>query len=127
MIPVGKLPMSREPVLLEPITPTLLDEVCAAIVAAIAPDRIILFGSVAHQGGSPPHDIDLYVIKSGLRDRREVERRIEQLFQGRFFALDILLSTPEQLERSLKGGNSFLAHEVFGKGCVLYERGHEPA
>jgi predicted nucleotidyltransferase len=119
--------MTREPVLLEPITPTLLDEVRDAIVAAIAPDRIILFGSVMRQGSAAPHDIDLYVIKSGLKDRREAERRIEQLFQGRLFALDVLISTPEQVEMSLQGGNSFLAQEVLGKGRVLYERDKQPA
>jgi len=119
--------MTREPVLLEPITPTLLDEVRDAIVAAIAPDRIILFGSVVHQGSAAPHDIDLYVIKSGLKDRREAERRIEQLFQGRLFALDILVRTPEHVEKSLQAGNSFLAQEVLEKGRVLYDRDKQSA
>jgi predicted nucleotidyltransferase len=119
--------MTREPVLLEPITSALLDEVRDAIVAAIAPDRIILFGSAARQGSAAPHDIDLYIIKNGLKDRREAERRIEQLFQGRLFALDVLISTPEQVEMSLQGGNSFLAQEVLGKGRVLYERDKQPA
>ena len=112
--------MRREPVALEAITPELLNEVRDTIVKHIAPDRIILFGSAARLDSSAPHDIDLYVIKSGLKDRREAERRVEQLFQGRLFALDVLMSTPEQVDLSLRGGNSFLAQEVFGKGRVIY-------
>jgi len=118
--------MAREVIPLEPITSELLNEVRDAIVECIAPDRIILFGSAARQGDSTPHDVDLYIIKSGLRDRREVERRIEQLFEGRLFALDVLIRTPEQVEASLKAGNSFLAQEVFGKGQILYERRKQP-
>ena len=114
--------MDRRTVSLEPITPTLLNEVRDAIVASISPDRIIVFGSAARQGDSMPHDIDLYVIKSGLQGRREAERKIEQLFQGRLFALDVLVRSPEQIDASLKAGNSFLAQEVFKKGQVLYER-----
>jgi predicted nucleotidyltransferase len=117
----------REPVALEAITPELLNEVRDTIVKHIAPDRIILFGSASRHAEGMPHDIDLYIIKSDLEDRREAERRIERLFEGRLFALDILVSTPEQVDRSLRAGNSFLAQEVLGKGRILYERAEQPA
>lgn len=118
----GNIQMVRKAMPLEPITPALLNEVRDAIVKCIAPDQIVVFGSAARQGDSTPHDIDLYIIKSGLRDRREAERRIEQLFEGRLFALDVLIRTPEQVEASLKAGNSFVAQEVLKKGRILYER-----
>jgi len=114
--------MAREPVVLEPITPALLDEIRDAIVTRFAPAKIILFGSAVHGDHSAPHDVDLYVIKEGVQDVREAARKIEELFNGRLFALDILVRTPEQLQASLKAGNSFLAQEVFGKGRILYER-----
>ena len=119
--------MVREAVALEPITPALLDEIRGAIIECIAPDKIIVFGSTVCLDNSTPHDIDLYVIKSGIKDVRETARRIEQLFNGRMFALDVLVRTPDQVEASLKAGNSFLAKEVFGKGRVLYERETQPA
>lgn len=117
--------MESQPLALEPITPQLLEEVCAAIVRTIAPEQIILFGSMARGEGDTAHDIDLYVIKRGPHDRREVERSIEKLFLGRLFALDVLVATPEQVEKSINAGNSFLSQEVFQKGRVLCERtGH---
>jgi predicted nucleotidyltransferase len=119
--------MRRKPIPLEAITPELLNEVRDTIVEHIAPDRIILFGSAMHQGERAPHDIDLYIIKGGLTDRREAERRIEQLFDGRLFALDILVRTPEQVEQSLKAGNSFLAKEVLNKRRIIYERAEPTA
>jgi predicted nucleotidyltransferase len=118
--------MAREAVALESITPALLDEIRDAIIECIAPDKIIVFGSAVYLDNSIPHDIDLYIIKSGIRNVREAARRIEQLFNGRLFALDVLVRTPDQVEASLKAGNSFLAKEVLGKGRVLYEREKQP-
>ncbi len=112
--------MTRDPVVLEPITPALLDEVRDAIVACLAPDKIILFGSAVRADSPSPHDIDLYVIKEGIQDVRAAARKIEELFSGRLFALDVVVRTPEQIRAGLKAGNSFLIHEVLGKGRVLY-------
>lgn len=117
--------MTGQPLSLEPITPQLLEEVCSVIVQTIDPERVILFGSAARGGDEVPRDIDLYVIRRGPHDRREIERRIEELFLGRLFALDVLVATPEQVETSLKAGNSFLSQEVFQKGRVLYERARQ--
>ena len=68
------------------------------------------------------NDIDIYIIKRGIRNVREVEREIDELFAGRFFALDVIVRTPEQIKSSLRSGNSFLRQEIIGKGRVLYAK-----
>ena len=114
--------MGREEIILEPITLSLIEEVRDSIVEYLAPDKIILFGSVVKGNMQKSHDIDLYVIKRGVQNVREVERKIDELFAGRFFALDVIVRTPEQMESSLRSGNSFLKQEIIAKGRVLYDK-----
>lgn len=82
------------------------------------PEKIILFGSYAYGQPHEESDVDLLVIMptyneiaQAIRIRRECERP---------FALDLIVKTPERLERELKQENWFL-REVVSKGKVLYE------
>jgi len=114
--------MKRETIILEPITPSLIEEIRDKIVEYLNPDKIILFGSIVKEDMQKSHDIDLYIIKPGIKNVREIERKIDELFTGRFFALDVIVRTPKQVEDSLRSGNSFLLREIMGKGQVLYEK-----
>lgn len=114
--------MKGEEIILEPITPSLIEEVRDKIVEYLNPERIFLFGSTVKEDMQKSHDIDLYIIKRGIQDVREVERRIDELFAGRLLALDVIVRTPEQMEDSLRSGNSFLKQEIIAKGRVLYDK-----
>lgn len=115
-------PMKRkEKVILEPITSSLIEEIRDKIVKYFNPDKIILFGSAARNMQNS-HDIDLYIVKQRIRNVRETERKIDELFSGRFFAIDVIVRTPKQIEKSIKSGNSFLKQEIINKGKVLYEK-----
>jgi predicted nucleotidyltransferase len=118
----GYTMVKEEEIVLEPITPALIEEIRERIVKHLHPDTIILFGSAVKKTMQNSHDIDLYIVKRGVRNVREVERELEVLFAGRLLALDIIVRTPEQVEESLRGGNSFLKQEVIAKGKVLYAR-----
>ena len=52
----------REKIRLEPVTPELLAEVVRRIVAAVDPERIILFGSYARGNPREYSDLDLRII-----------------------------------------------------------------
>ena len=114
--------MKREEITLEPITVALIQEIQDKIIECINPYKIILFGSVIKGYMESAHDIDMYVIKEGIEDVRKAEREIDELFEGRLFALDVIVRTPRQLERSLAGGNTFLQQEVMTRGKVVYDR-----
>jgi len=114
--------MQREEIILEPITSSLIDEICDRIIENIDPDKIILFGSTVSGDMEKSHDVDIYVVKQGVKDVREFERKIDELFVGRLFALDVIVRTPEQVKKSLSSGNSFLSQEIIGKGRVLYDK-----
>lgn len=114
--------LNREKVWLEPVTPSLIKEIGDRIVEYLDPEKIILFGSAVKEDVQEPHDIDIYIIKRGIQNVREVERKIDELFTGRLFALDVIVRTPEQIEAIVRSGNSFLSQQITAKGRVLYEK-----
>ena len=86
------------------------------------PERIILFGSRAHGRSHADSDVDLLVVMecdvSGARKAAEILNRVEPEF-----AVDLIVRTPQEIERRLAQQDGFLA-EVVRNGKVLYEAAH---
>jgi uncharacterized protein len=104
------------------ITPELVDYIVAKIVRAIAPRQVILFGSRSRGQETPSSDLDLLVIQDSGPSCRQVRRQIEQLLWGRRFAVDLIVATPEQVERNVADGNPFYTQHILAEGKVLYDR-----
>lgn len=64
---------AAEKIKLAPITSELIQEVVERIVSAIDPDKIILFGSFANGKPHEYSDLDLFIIKSGIDNRLELQ------------------------------------------------------
>ncbi len=108
---------------LTPVTPELLAEVVRRIVAAIDPDKIILFGSYAHGTPRPWSDVDLFIIKSGHYSKFDLQGKVDSLFWDMNLPLDVLVRTPEAVARmAAEPANTFVRREVLERGKVLYER-----
>jgi uncharacterized protein len=95
-----------------------------AVVQQVAeryqPEKVILFGSYAYGSPTPESDVDLLVIMRTPLKQIEQAVQICQTIEYHF-GLDLIVHTPEMLERRLKLGDPFLA-EIVSKGKVLYER-----
>jgi len=106
------------------VTPETIEYVCHQIVQAIAPEKIILFGSLARHESTQSSDLDILVVVSGSRDMdcREIARKIDELFFGRRFGMDIIVRTDEQVEYHLQRGHAFYAKDIFAEGKVLYDK-----
>jgi predicted nucleotidyltransferase len=83
------------------------------------PEKIILFGSFAYGRPHAFSDVDLLVVMPA-REELTQAARIQLAFEP-VFPLDLLVRTPERLQRRLAKGDSFL-EEVVRKGIVLYEK-----
>lgn len=118
---IGPQPDSR--LATRQITPDLIAYVVEKIVLAVAPERIILFGSRSRGQETEASDLDLLVIQDTGRSSRQVRREIELLLWGRRFAVDLLVATPEQVARNIADGNPFYTRHILAEGKVLYERG----
>ena len=92
--------------------------VCAQIARLFKPQRIVVFGSYAYGIPTGDSDVDLLVVLpfegKGFRKASEIRSRIDA-----GFSLDLIVRTPEEMSRRIKGGDFFL-REVNEKGQLLY-------
>ena len=97
----------------------LIDMVVGRIAEAIHPAKIILFGSRATGQARPDSDVDLLIVYSGARSKRELKLDIQRLFPSRDFSMDLFVLTPLELETYRHVANT-LAREVSENGVVCY-------
>jgi uncharacterized protein len=119
---VGKSDMAQVPSIdsRRRIPQAAIDDVVHQIVERYQPERIILFGSYAHDQPRPESDVDLLVVLETPLKETEQAIRICQAIDYHF-GLDLIVRTPDTLARRLELGDPFL-HEVVSQGKVLYER-----
>ena len=103
------------------ITRELINSVVKKIIENVGPDMVILFGSFATGHPTADSDLDLLIVKhSNLRrDKRALE--IDELFSNRNFPLDIIVYTPEEVEKFRDIEGSFIK-DILKSGEILYER-----
>jgi len=96
-----------------------------AIVRRIAklfdPERIILFGSYAYGKPHRYSDVDLLVVMDTPERPRAKQIEIARALSPHPFGMDILVRTPQQIQKRISMGDYFL-REIMTRGQVLYER-----
>lgn len=97
-----------------------LREIVRRIVDVAQPERIILFGSAARGEMGPNSDVDRLVVRTGERRSLDVAGDISQNLGGIEEAVDVVVATPQELERY---GNCFalVYYAALREGRVLYE------
>jgi uncharacterized protein len=100
---------------------SVLPEIIRRIVAAIDPDRIILFGSRARGEAGAESDYDLLVVKASDARRLELEQAAYMALLGVLASVDVLVETPERLER-LRHSVAAVHADALREGKVVYER-----
>ena len=80
------------------ISKKVLREIVRRIVAAVQPEKIILFGSAAREEMGPDSDLDLLVVKP-CRHRRKTARIIERSLIGIGIPTDIIVAKPNDIEQ----------------------------
>ncbi len=106
-----------------PAAPSLsqaLLELVSRIVAVAQPEQIILFGSAARGAVYEDSDLDILVIKSGA-NRRELAGRIYRQLLGFGRPVDIVVATPEDIERYRHSPALVLA-PALKEGVLIYAR-----
>ena len=101
------------------LTPNLLDYIVQKIVAAIHPQKIILFGSWARGNAGLDSDLDLFIVYDGDENERLVRRKIDLMFWGREFGMDILVSRPEEVAMYLQRREPFYLYHVLRDGKIV--------
>jgi predicted nucleotidyltransferase len=76
-----------------------LQKIIGRVVEVAKPEKIILFGSAARGEMGPHSDVDLLVIKRGKFHQGDLTGKIYMNLHGVGQAVDVILVTPEQVER----------------------------
>ena len=93
-------------------------EIVRRIAKVARPEKIILFGSSIRGNGGSAGDIDLLVVKRIVK-RRQLAGRIYKALIGVGRAVDIIVATPEDIER-YKDSPSLVIYPALQEGKVIY-------
>lgn len=96
-----------------------LKEIIRRIVEVAKPDKIILFGSAARGEMGPNSDMDLLVVKSGDFHRGQLTEEIYMNLFGIGQAVDIIVVTPEDIER-YKNSFAVVIYPALKEGKLVY-------
>lgn len=86
-----------------------------------APEKVILFGTLAKGRIHEWSDIDLVVVERTQLPFFQRLRQIRRLLQPRV-GMDIMVYTPEEFNQ-LCADRPFFREEIVAKGKIVYERG----
>ncbi len=98
----------------------LLGEVVRRLVAALAPERIVLFGSRARGEHADDSDWDVAVVARSDLPWHERERIGYRSLRGLAVPVELVVLTPEELRADLRTRGS-LARRLRQEGRVLYD------
>ena len=96
-----------------------LKEIIRRIVKVAKPEKIIMFGSAAKGQMGPNSDVDLLVIKRGKFHRGRLTDRIYMNMHGVGQAVDVIVVTPEDVER-YKDCFALVIYPAVREGKVVY-------
>lgn len=104
----------------QPVSQEKIQEVAQKIAREFQPEKIILFGSYAWGKPEPDSDVDFFVVKE-VKNTRKLSGQIRIALWDAEFPMDIIVYTPQRLEKNLKLGDFFIK-DIVNKGRVLYEK-----
>lgn len=109
------------PPALKNVDDALIHEIVRRIVQTCAPLKVILFGSRARGTATEGSDVDFLVIVPHS-EQRPARRAADLLSRcrPRLVAMDVLVRTPEEIERRRAGFDPFL-ERILAEGKILYD------
>ena len=103
----------------------MIAEIVQAVVEAVAPEQIILFGSSVHGMRGPDSDVDLLVVEKEASfhhgSRWAESGRIRKALWKFPVPIDVLIFTPEEVDKWKDSTNHVIARS-HREGRVVYDR-----
>ena len=107
------------------VTQQVIEDMARAVVKAVDPEKIVLFGSHARGDASPGSDVDLLVVErepfGRARSRRKEAARIRRALTAFSHPVDVLVYATEEVDEG-KGSPNHVIGRSAREGRLLYER-----
>jgi predicted nucleotidyltransferase len=103
------------------ITDKMISNIVTKIVNNFNPEKIILFGSFVWGKPKEWSDIDILVIMKYRGSSPKVAAKISNLAKPKLVPMDILVRTPQEIEKRVKLGDYFIK-KILNGGKVLYDK-----
>jgi predicted nucleotidyltransferase len=98
-----------------------IKRVARQIALALNAEQVILFGSHARGEATPYSDVDLLIVAESDLPRFKRSRKLYRQFRPYPFSMDLLVYTPQEIEKGKKSSLSFVS-TVLREGTVIYVR-----
>ena len=98
-----------------------IDKIVPMIVSLVSPDQIILFGSYARGDNTEKSDLDLLIIKKGLKNGREINNILYRAFFDNKIDISIdLISVDYNKYLELNNTVGYIYKTIKQEGKILY-------
>jgi predicted nucleotidyltransferase len=98
-----------------------LDKIIPIIVSIASPDQIILFGSYARGDNTEKSDIDLLILKKGLKNERKINNSIYMAFFENKIGIPVdLISIDYDRYLELNDEIGYVYKTIKKEGKVIY-------
>ena len=99
----------------------VIDKIVPLIVSLVSPEQIVLFGSYARGDNTDKSDIDLLIIKKGLKNEREINNILYKAFYENKINVPIdLISVDYNKYNNLKNEVGYIYKTIKEQGKVIY-------
>jgi len=99
-----------------------IDQIVNIIVSTVAPDKIILFGSYARGDYKKNSDIDILILKKGLKNERDITNRLYiDLFNKKISTPVDLIAMDYDRYNKLNNDIGYIYKTIKQEGKVIYE------
>jgi len=100
-----------------------LDQIVNIIISSVDPDKIILFGSYARGDYGKNSDIDILILKKGLKNEREITNNLYMDFFNKKILMPIdILAIDYDNYNKLSNDIGYIYKTIKQEGKILYEQ-----
>ncbi|MDR3002015.1 MAG: nucleotidyltransferase domain-containing protein [Fibromonadaceae bacterium] len=98
-----------------------LDQIVKTIVSVVAPDKVILFGSYARGDYGKGSDVDILILKKGLKNEREITSSLYMEFFNKKIPISIdIIATDYEKYNRLSNDIGYIYKTIKQEGKVIY-------
>jgi predicted nucleotidyltransferase len=99
-----------------------VDQIVDTIVSTVSPDKIILFGSYARGDYKKDSDIDILILKRGLKNEREITNTLYMEFYNKKITMPVdLIAIDYDKYNKLSNDIGYIYKTIKQEGKILYE------